>query len=124
MHERESPPFYRLFESPVLFLLAPKGLRLSSKSATSLRLSCVVIHSGSTTSTSKSLSLLYDTCIYQWLTKEKEYEAFFILDLLSGLRHFVGATLTYVEPGERIAQMFSMCPHNRSDLLHKRTIKT
>lgn len=45
MHMSESPPFYHLFDIPVLFVLAPRGLGLSSKFVTSPRLSCVVIHS-------------------------------------------------------------------------------
>lgn len=50
---------------------------------------------------------------------QKKNRTFFILELLSGLRRFVGAVLTCLEPGEHLAQIFSMHPHNRSNLLHK-----
>lgn len=70
MHKIESPPFYHLFDIPALFVLAPKGLGLSSKFATSTLLSCVVIHSVPLQA-HQSL-FLYDTCVSQWLTKKKQ----------------------------------------------------
>lgn len=65
-----------------------------------------------TTSTSKPLSHPYDTSVCQRLTK-KQKRVFLLLKLLSGLRHSVSAVLTFLEPGEQIAQIFSMRPRNR-----------
>lgn len=121
IHTSETPHFHHLFDIPVLFVFAPKGLVLSSKFATSLLLSCVVIrlvplHAHQSVFLI-SMTLVFVSC---WQRKT----GCFIAELLSGLRRFVGALLTWLEPGEHIAQIFSMQkPHNRSDLLHKRTIK-
>lgn len=119
-HKSESPPFYHLFDIPLLFVFAPKGLVLSSKFATSLLLSCVVIHLVPLHA-HQSIFLISMTPVFVsgWQRKT----GCFITELLSGLRRFVGALLTWLEPGEHIAQIFSMQPHNRSDLLHRRTIK-
>lgn len=117
MHKSESPPFYHLFDIPALFCLGSQGswvvFQVCNKHTS---VQCCNSFS-TTTSTSKPLSLPYDACVCQWL-REKNM-AFFILELLSGLRRFVGAVLTCLGPGEHIAQIFSMRPHNRSNLLHK-----
>lgn len=121
MRKSESPPFYHLFDIPILFVFAPKGLVLSSKFTTSVFLSCVAIHlvplHAHQGAFFISMTLVF---VSGW---QREKQVFFITELLLGLRRFVGALLTCLEPGEHIAQIFSMHPHNRSELLHERTIK-